>query len=393
MRLDFLFVLRCLIAGVLATAAANVFAQTLPVSGDTFISPGSTANYSTSPTVNVGGAGNYQGLVSFDLSGLPAGTTAASISKASITLFVNKLGAPGAIDVYGANGNWSEGAVNGMNAPVPGMVVASQLAVTGASNYITLDATALVKAWLDGTITNSGILIVADASAPETSVLFDSKESSTTSHPAVLQVMLAGVSGPAGAMGPAGPTGPPGPVGAVGQAGPSGPAGTPGTVGPVGPTGATGPQGPAGTSATYARTVFNYRFPPPGASSNSPAVLNVIANLGFFPTKDGTAIVSARGTCQYIDVVDAPDELYLVSAQNRTAAQQEIDNRTGNIAIIFTGDASLAPKYPNLPFTTENTVQVVGNRLNIVTLYGEKNPFFNNQAQDVCTGSFSVTMY
>jgi hypothetical protein len=252
MRLDSVFVLRGLIASILATACANAFAQSLPTLGDTFISSGSTANYSTSPTINVGGAGNYEGLISFDLSALPAGTTSARIAKASITLFVNKLGAPGAIDVSAANGNWSEGTVNGTNAPSPGMVVASQVAVTGASSYITLDATALVQAWLSGTITNSGILIAADSSYPGTSVLFDSKESSSTSHPAVLQVTLIG----SGAQGPAGPAGAQGPAG------------------PQGPTGAAGPVGPAGPAASIPAnlTAFSNVLSSTGAPSSSPVV-------------------------------------------------------------------------------------------------------------------------
>jgi hypothetical protein len=116
---------RVLVAGWMAMACGSVWGQSLPVSGDTFVAPGTAANYSTSPTVNVGGAGDYQGLISFDLSALPAGTTSANVSKASITFFVNKVGAPGAIDVYAASGSWSEGAVTGMNAPVPGMVGAS----------------------------------------------------------------------------------------------------------------------------------------------------------------------------------------------------------------------------------------------------------------------------
>src|ERR1700733_8097617 len=104
----------CLIGMSFAAAA-----QTLPVSGDTFVAPGTATNYSTSPTVNVGGASAYQGLIAFDLSGLPAGLTSASVAKATITLFVNKLGAAGNIDVYAANGPWTESAVSGTNAPSP----------------------------------------------------------------------------------------------------------------------------------------------------------------------------------------------------------------------------------------------------------------------------------
>jgi hypothetical protein len=371
-----------LATALIVALAPAAFGQTLAVAGDSFVSPGTTANYSTSPTVNVGGAGSYQGLIQFDLSALPAGTSSASVSKASITLFVNKLGSPGAIDIYAANGLWTEAAVNGENAPAAGLVVASQLPVTTASTYITIDATAIVKDWLDGTFANSGILIVADPGSPSTSVLFDSKESSTTSHPAILQVTLSGT----GAPGPAGP------AGAQGAQGPAGPQGVVGPQGAIGPAGPAGPQGPAGNSTQYARNVFSYTFPPPSASSNSPAVLNVVASVFFYPAKSGTAIVSARGRCEYNDQVDSPDQLYLVPAQDRATAQQEIDGRTGNIAMLQE-DAFVAPMYRYMPFTTENTVQVVADRLNILTLYGEKDPAYNNGAQDVCTGTLSVVMY
>ncbi|MBK7928193.1 MAG: collagen-like protein [Bryobacterales bacterium] len=69
-----------------------------------------------------------------------------------------------------------------------------------------------------------------------TSVFFDSKESTGTSRPAVLSVIL---NGPAGAPGPKGETGAQGPQGIQGIQGPRG------FTGPTGPTGATGPAGPS----------------------------------------------------------------------------------------------------------------------------------------------------
>jgi len=51
----------CLLAMSLAATA-----QPLPVSGETFVSTGSAASCGISPTVNVGLAGNYQGIISFD---------------------------------------------------------------------------------------------------------------------------------------------------------------------------------------------------------------------------------------------------------------------------------------------------------------------------------------
>jgi Phage Tail Collar Domain len=251
-----------------AFAATLASAQTLPTLGDTFFASGSVSNFSTSPTINVGGAGAYQGLIQFDTSTLPASITGASVEKASLTLFVNKIGSAGAIDINAANGPWTESTVNGTNAPSIGMTVASPVPVTTASTYITVDATALVKAWLDGTITNSGIILTVDPGSPTTSVFFDSKESSTTSHPAFLQITLAG-------------------TGATGPAGPAGPQGATGNTGPQGPIGPVGPQGPAGTATIPA---------------------NLTALSGQLSTNNGVAYLGSgrfeyAASCQIGDIV------------------------------------------------------------------------------------------
>ncbi len=259
-----------LAAFMLAGIVPCTLAQTLPTLGDTFFASGSASNFGTSPTINVGGAGPYQGLIQFDISALPSPLTGASVEKASITLFVSKVGSAGAIDINAANGPWTESAVNGSNAPAPGMSIASAVPITTAGSYITVDATALVKDWLDGVITNSGILLSVDPTYPATSVFFDSKESSTTSHPAFLQVTLAGT----GATGPAGPAGP---RGATGSTGPQGPAG---------PQGPIGPQGPAGTATIPANlTALSGQL-----STNGVAYL-------------GSATFAYANTCQIGDIV------------------------------------------------------------------------------------------
>jgi hypothetical protein len=81
-------------------------------------------------------------------------------------------------------------------------------------------------------------------------VAFDSKESTTTSHPAMLTITLIAI-GPTGATGPTGPTGATGAAGAQGPVGPTGaqgPAGATGAQGPQGAVGAQGPQGPVGST-------------------------------------------------------------------------------------------------------------------------------------------------
>src|SRR5258708_38638532 len=184
----------------------------------------------------------------FDNTALPAGITGASVSKASLVLFDSKIGTAGAVNINAANGQWAEATVNGNNIPGIGMNVAAAVPVNTAGAYITVDATALVKAWLDGVITNHGIILTVDPGFASTSVFFDSKESATTSHPAILQVTLVG----GGAAGPAGPTGPqglPGNNGLQGVARPPGPQGIPGPVGPAG-------SGGSGSASFFKRVTF-----------------------------------------------------------------------------------------------------------------------------------------
>ena len=70
------------IALALTTFVPAALAGDIPTSGDSFIAIGNPANFGTSPTLNVGGAGPYRTLIQFDLGSLPAGTTAASVAKA-----------------------------------------------------------------------------------------------------------------------------------------------------------------------------------------------------------------------------------------------------------------------------------------------------------------------
>ncbi len=211
----------------LAVIALHVaaFAESVPLAADAHFLTGNAANFGGATTINVGGAGPAEGLVQFDLSALPAGTTAASVAKATLRLFVNKVGSAGSIDVNAASGSWTEGAVNGATAPAVGATVASAVPVLSPSVYIVVDATAIVKQWISGATINNGFYLSADR-FPGTSVFFDSKESVSTSHPPTLEIALTSTA--------AGPQGPVGPVG------PQGPAGVPGSSGPI------GPQGPAG---------------------------------------------------------------------------------------------------------------------------------------------------
>ena len=200
-------------------------AQTVPLTQDAYVVPFSGTNFGTATTINAGGVTGAQSLVQFDLTALPAGTTGVNIAKATLTLFVNKVAAGGTVNVSETNGLWSEGTVNGgPGTPVPGLAVASGVVVVTPSSYIYVDATQAVQDWLNGVSINNGFIITPSGGV---NVAFDSKESATTSHPAMLTVILTA-------------TGLPGPPGPPGSAGPQGPSGA---LGPAGPQGASGAIG------------------------------------------------------------------------------------------------------------------------------------------------------
>jgi len=210
-------------------------AATPPVSADTFISQSNaTLNFGGLGTMSVS-TGNY-GLVQFDLSRLTAlGLVSSNIQQATLLIYVNKVLASGGLDFALAGQSWSEtGATyNNFNQGLVGAPFASNVAVSATGQYVMLDVTSQVQAWITGAVTNNGIIIKPAVAAPTTSVVLDTKESTTTSHAAMLDVVLT-------ASGQTGPAGPSGPSGATGPSGPSGPTGN------TGPTGATGPSGPAG---------------------------------------------------------------------------------------------------------------------------------------------------
>jgi hypothetical protein len=216
----------------------------VPLLQDSSVIPSASANFGKTITLSVGGANAGSALVQFDLAALPAGTTADNVSKAVLTLFINSVNAAGTVSISAANNPWTELGVNGNNAPAAAGTVAGGVSVSTSGTYLYVDVTAAVRNWLAGAA-NNGFLISPNNGA--VSIGFDSKESVTTSHPAMLNITLTA----------AGPTGPAGAAGATGAAGASS------TVsGPTGATGTTGPTGPpqSTTSATPSAPRICFKF-------------------------------------------------------------------------------------------------------------------------------------
>src|SRR5581483_8724759 len=136
--------------GVLISSQA-LRAEDAQLIGDAYFASGNNSNFGSTITVNVGGPTSFQGLLQFDLSTLPAGTTTAQISNATLRLYVSRIGTPGSINIYSASGAWSESTVNGTGFPTPFALVAPAVPVTTPNAYIVVDVTDQVKSWVAGT--------------------------------------------------------------------------------------------------------------------------------------------------------------------------------------------------------------------------------------------------
>jgi hypothetical protein len=157
----------------------------------------------------------------------PAGLTSAQIRKATLTLFLDHVNSAGSInvDTVSASTPWGELTVTGNSGISPGVAVNTAVTTNTADTFVSMDATSAVQGWITTPSSNNGFMLQANGT---TSVQFDRKENTTTSHPAMLTIVLVSV----------------GPTGATGSIG---------TNGSNGATGATGPTGVAGTTGVLKR--------------------------------------------------------------------------------------------------------------------------------------------
>jgi hypothetical protein len=166
------------------------YAQITPL-GDSYTNTAdSTTNYGAQKTLDVDAAKEVT-YIQFNLASVP-GT--ASISQATLKLYVNTVATAGSFNVDYVNAGWVESTIDASNAPPLGSAIASNVSVTTAdkNQYILVNVTSAVQAWLNGSETNNGLALVANSSFNAT---FDSKESTTTSHPPELDIAFAGGDG------------------------------------------------------------------------------------------------------------------------------------------------------------------------------------------------------
>jgi len=244
-RFGFVRVALCL--GVFLFSIREASALEVPLSGDAHVTTAHAGiNYGTLSNLYVGN-GNTA-FLQFDLTTLPAGTTSSQVSRATLTVFVNRVNTAGSVTVSPVTASWGEYSITSATAPTTGSSIGS-FPVTIAGQFVSVDVTAQVQSWLNTSNSNYGLAL----SSSTANALFDSKENDETGHSARLDVTLVsqGPIGPAGPQGLQGIQGVPGPVGLTGANGLPGPIGLQGPIGPTGPQGPTGATGAAGAGVVY----------------------------------------------------------------------------------------------------------------------------------------------
>lgn len=216
---------RALVAGAFvasAILAAPAFAVDAVLKRDAYVATegASTAKkFGKKPTLAL--AEGKEGLLGFDLTTLPAGTTPQMVQKANLWLALSKVKSDGTLSVRAALSTWSEADVTGATAP--GFATSAfdpqgvPLGGVDAGGTIVVDVTVFVQKWLEGSLPNNGLVLVPDSGSGLDATI-EARESSKGWNRARLEIVLAD-SGPKGDQGLPGP---PGPKGDQGDQGPSG---------------------------------------------------------------------------------------------------------------------------------------------------------------------------
>jgi Disaggregatase related repeat/TGF-beta propeptide len=151
-------------------------------SDDTYIDGGSpTTNRGSDNTFEVrpDNSADRRGLLKFDLSSMPAN---ANVTSATLYLYerANKTGQT--TFIYRVTSNWNESTVNWTTWSMPGGDFDSSTShfayLPEQSNcMLTMDITNLVRAWVNGTYNNYGLMLYSIG--PNHIISYSSKESGT----------------------------------------------------------------------------------------------------------------------------------------------------------------------------------------------------------------------
>ncbi|MEZ5405841.1 MAG: DNRLRE domain-containing protein [Verrucomicrobiia bacterium] len=324
---------RSIIVGIfLLSLEIGVSALELSIHDDTSLPSHNPSKAAKASKLKLGGKKNTAVYLNFDASVLPDLLASNSITKATLRVFISSLKSPGGVTVAPITQTWSES--NASVAPtVDEALFSAEAVVEVKDQYVSIDVTDLVKAWVKGEISDEGIALLPKAGLE---AALDSKENRLTSQPAVLQIALAsgeiGLQGPQGDPGPQGPTGPQGPQGIQGETG---------ATGATGPQGEQGPQGVPGAdfNGAIAGGDLTGTYPNPQIAPNVITSSNIvdgtiresdIANfavtapkIGQLPAVRAAKIASQAFAADTLTTIffDAPDDFDTVNMHSPIATE------------------------------------------------------------------------
>lgn len=170
----------------------------LPATQDAYVSQYYfNSNFGGSPALYIGrfaGPGDvYRSLLKFDLSTLP---TLSAIQSAQLILFVDRKDVPGSqlVTIYQTLSEWNESLVTWNNQPGGVSVFSGNIVDGNVGSFVSFDITALVQAWYNFIVPNTGLLI----QGVETSNALIGFASAENPNPNVTPVLIVDVREPYG---------------------------------------------------------------------------------------------------------------------------------------------------------------------------------------------------
>ena len=178
------------IIALLGLSASALFATNIPATEDSYIAqPKNTFTGVTgkSPTLLV--SPTARALVKFEIDGL--GIPSSHVQRASLRFYVSSVKTTGEIEIRslaeGSAGSWAEDAAKGVAGPALDPAAGAIVALTDKrKRFVIVDATDLVKLWLDDPSANNGVAIVSKNGVAN--IKLGSKEGFGTGYPAVLEI-------------------------------------------------------------------------------------------------------------------------------------------------------------------------------------------------------------
>jgi hypothetical protein len=177
--------------------SVSATAQITPSDDSYTLTSQPTANFGAKNILEVESAGANT-FIRFDLSGIPPTVTGSMVAKATLKIYVSTVATAGSFNVDLVSSSWEESTITANDLPTLGAAIASAVPVTTANRnqYVLVDVTEAAVDWLNGTA-NYGLALVPDGAV---SFALNSKETTTTSHSAELDIVLTGPAGPPGSI-------------------------------------------------------------------------------------------------------------------------------------------------------------------------------------------------